>query len=179
MTTDYRAELQRLVKAYDDHGGKWPENEVEALHQAVERARTALAQPEPEGLTDEELLAIAAASIDPYESCGIAIGEYEAETECAVEVYGSELIVFARAVLARWGRAVIKPVPVSERPILKSSNFNDANGHCWCGMCTSIDITKDLPMETPSSWELREPCAQDDCVLPHYALPVPTFTETP
>ena len=61
--------------------------------------------------TDEELLQIAAATIDPYESCGIAIGEYEAETECAVEVYGSELIAFARAVLTRWGRPAIKPVP--------------------------------------------------------------------
>ena len=42
MTTDYRAELQRLVKAYDDHGGRWPEDDVEALHQAVERARALL-----------------------------------------------------------------------------------------------------------------------------------------
>ena len=56
-------------------------------------------QPEPKGLTDEELLQIAAATIDPYED-GIAIGEYEAETECAVEAYGSELIAFARAVLS-------------------------------------------------------------------------------
>ena len=50
MNTDYRAELQRLVKAYDDHGGRWPENHVEALHQAVERARAYLAQPELRGI---------------------------------------------------------------------------------------------------------------------------------
>lgn len=56
-------------------------------------------EPEPEELTDEALLQIAAATIDPYED-GIAIGEYEAETECAVEAYGSELIAFARAVLS-------------------------------------------------------------------------------
>ena len=49
MTTDYRVELQRLVKAYDDHGGNWPEDDIEALRQAVERARTLLSQPEPEG----------------------------------------------------------------------------------------------------------------------------------
>ena len=47
MNTDYRAELQRLVKAYDDHGEQWPEDEVEALRQAVERARTALSQHKP------------------------------------------------------------------------------------------------------------------------------------
>ena len=63
----------------------------------------------PEEPTDEELLAIAAASIDGYQGCGIAIGEYEPENECAVEAYGSELITFARAVLARWGRPTIQP----------------------------------------------------------------------
>ena len=47
MNTVYRAELQRLVKAYDDHGENWPEDDVEALRQAVERARTALAHPKP------------------------------------------------------------------------------------------------------------------------------------
>jgi hypothetical protein len=46
--TDYRAELQRLVKAYDEHGGRWPDKDVQALHNAVEAARTTLAQPEPE-----------------------------------------------------------------------------------------------------------------------------------
>ena len=43
---DYRAELQRLVEAYDEHGGKWPDHHEQALFQAVEDARTALAQPE-------------------------------------------------------------------------------------------------------------------------------------
>jgi len=61
------------------------------------------AQPEPVDLTDDELLRMAASAIAPYESSGIAIGEYEPETECAVEVYGSELIAYARAVLAQWG----------------------------------------------------------------------------
>jgi len=68
------------------------------------RARAALeAQSEPVGPTptDEELLRIAAITISPYESSGIAIGEYEPETECAIEVYGSELIAFARAALAQ------------------------------------------------------------------------------
>jgi hypothetical protein len=48
MSTDYRAELQLLVKAYDEHGGKWPDHHEQALFQAVEDARAALAQPEPE-----------------------------------------------------------------------------------------------------------------------------------
>ena len=60
-------------------------------------------KPEQQEPTDEELLRVAATAIDPYESSGIALGEYEPETECAVEVYGSELIAYARAVLAKWG----------------------------------------------------------------------------
>ena len=62
-------------------------------------------KPEHQEPTDEELLRIAASAIYPYESSGIAIGEYEPDTECAVEVYGSELISFARAVLARYGKS--------------------------------------------------------------------------
>ena len=60
-------------------------------------------KPEQQEPTDEELLLVAASAIEPYESSGIALGEYEPETECAVEVYSSELISFARAVLAKWG----------------------------------------------------------------------------
>ena len=45
-STDWRAELQRLVQAYDDHGGKWPDEDVEALYNAFTRARATLAQPE-------------------------------------------------------------------------------------------------------------------------------------
>ena len=131
----------------------------------LSRARAFLDQPEPEGPTDEEL------------------------HDLWLELYGfhpdgptsGDVAVIARAILARWGRPAVEPVPVSERPILKSSNFNDANGHCWCGTRASIDKTGDFPVEMLPSWELREPCAQDDCVLPHHALPAPTTitTETP
>ena len=62
-------------------------------------------KPEQQEPTDEELLRIAASAIEPYESSGIAPGEYEPETECAIEVYGSELIAFARAVLVRYGKS--------------------------------------------------------------------------
>jgi hypothetical protein len=56
MTTDYRAELQRLVQAYDEHGGKWPDAHEQALFQAVETARATLAQPEPEGVTGNQAI---------------------------------------------------------------------------------------------------------------------------
>jgi len=87
--------------------------------------------------------------------------------------YCAAVLGRARAVLARWGRPAIEPVPVSERPILKSSPFNNSDGHCWCGTSDFIDEHGDRPVSYPASWELREPCSQDDCVLPHWALPVP------
>jgi hypothetical protein len=92
---------------------------------------------------------------------------YDADFYTALDV--------ARQEITRYARPTIEAVPVAERPILKSSDFNDANGHCWCGTRASVDETGDLPVEMPPSWELREPCAQDDCVLPHHALPIPAF----
>jgi hypothetical protein len=89
---------------------------------------------------------------------------------------------FANAIMAgrdhqAWEMAAeLKPVPVSERPILKSSPFNNSDGHCWCGTSDFIDEHGDRPVSYPASWELREPCSQDDCVLPHWALPVPANT---
>lgn len=47
--TDFRAALERLVTAYDEHGGKWPQHHEDALHDAVERARAALAAEPVEG----------------------------------------------------------------------------------------------------------------------------------
>lgn len=49
MVDTFRAELQALVKAYDEHGGRWPDSDVQALFDAVTRARTLLAEPEPCG----------------------------------------------------------------------------------------------------------------------------------
>jgi hypothetical protein len=114
--TDFRALCAELLAGLDGDCRPDIQDKYYSITavDAIERARAALAQPEPQGPSDEELLQIAASSIAPYESCGISIGEYEAETECAVEVYGSELIAFARAVLARWSRPAIGPVPQQE-----------------------------------------------------------------
>jgi hypothetical protein len=52
----------------------------------------------PEGLTDARLLELAADEIEPYDR--ISPGEYEAENELALEVYGSELLAAMRAAIA-------------------------------------------------------------------------------
>ena len=71
----------------------------------------------------------------------------------------------------------LAPIPVSERPMLRSDPFNDAQGRCWCGTTEFIDELGDKPVPYPCSWELREPCAQDDCLLPHWAIPLPGESE--
>jgi hypothetical protein len=107
MTNLYRAMCAELLLFSEEAGeicmneSLWPKSDPTCTLQ--QRARALLAQPVAEGPTDEELLRVAATAIDPYESSGIALGEYEPETECAVEAYGSELIAYARAALAKWG----------------------------------------------------------------------------
>jgi hypothetical protein len=92
---DYRALCAELVceltraanglsnrTANDNHRAWWAKD----AYQAADRARAALAQPEPAELMDQELLRL-----------------YQVATPCyAVEKYKRELD-FARAVLARWG----------------------------------------------------------------------------
>ena len=103
--TDFRALCEQLMELAE---GKRYDGSI-----VIAKARAALAQPEEP--TDKELLRVAASVIDPYESSGIAIGEYEPETECAIEVYGSELIAYARAVLARWDTPA-NALPTPEAP---------------------------------------------------------------
>jgi hypothetical protein len=107
--TDYRAELQRLVQAYDEHGGKWPDAHEQALFQAVEAARATLAQPEPEelppGYIDAEHTGRDREMLEAfYKAC-------RSEGGTADEVHLRGL----KAVLTRCGRPTIQPVPVAER----------------------------------------------------------------
>ena len=104
--TDFRALCIELVDKLHEQTSRWEGHEIDL----VTRARALLDQPVAEEPTDEELLRVAATAIAPYEISGIAPGEYEAETECAVEAYGSELIDYARAVLAKWGTPPPQPV---------------------------------------------------------------------
>jgi hypothetical protein len=69
---------------------------ADTLVQLIERHYAALAQPEPQGPSDEGLWEL-------YDEMG---GDPE---DCAW------CLNYARAVLTRWGRPAIKPVPVAER----------------------------------------------------------------
>jgi hypothetical protein len=134
---------QALDLNYDDPEDYFIYRELRELKAA------ALAQPEPQAPTDEELW-------DLYQD----LGSYFSPTE------------FARTVLARWGRPAIEPVPVSERP--PGPKDCDAGGRCWwfsppaCGPCTIRPcwIFDSETLEGDTHW------------LPHWALPVPAPANT-
>ena len=96
------------------------------------------AQPEPAAPTDEELTLVyayaVAAAVDNKR------GPFKTEDAEAAQLAG------LRAVLARYARPTIQPVPVSER--LPRPEDCDAEGRCWIFM---PDIGTD------PSWRLTDP----------------------
>lgn len=107
--TDYKQLCAELVAAWDDLPWHydWKGNLIgladgcQLDDSAVERARAALAGPEPEGPTDAELLELA-------EEWPCTTGERHDLSGCPevplFSVFEDELIEFAHAVLARWGQ---------------------------------------------------------------------------
>lgn len=124
MTTDYRAELQLLFDAAESftepalgHHRPWAA--------ALDRARALLAQPEPEGPTDEEIEEWADACPDaPLEEMDPEVHGWR---RCFTTKEFSKTI---RAALARWGR----PTPQPEGgDIHYSWELHDAEGEWQAG----------------------------------------------
>jgi hypothetical protein len=89
--TDWRALCAELVDCLEK--ANWPLRHKAIFEICLADARAALAQPEPQGPTDEELMALAVAVFeDPF----------------------STDKDYARAVLARFGHPAIEPVPQQE-----------------------------------------------------------------
>jgi len=109
------------------------------------------AKPEPQVPTDEEIC-------DLWSwAAGQDQGSWPTQQHC-----------FARAVLARWGRPAIKPVPVAER--LPGPKDCDGEGRCWL-------LYRSASMNKTPTWSLvhRRSIFDADYTnwLPHWALPVP------
>jgi hypothetical protein len=135
----------------------------------LSRARAALAQTEPQGPTDEELLELMPETMrDEFgyaaKVCSDATGG-QVKPGIFRLCLNHAALEYARAVLARWGRPAIEPVPVSER--LPGPEDCDAEGRCWV-----FDDMLGLP-----SWTLVKVLGKnlepDMTWLPHWALPVP------
>jgi hypothetical protein len=153
---------------------------MQVTEDRLNRARAALAQPEPQGPTDEDLIEFFNENdwnyISPETFIDIARTVLEAWGRPAIErepqgptdeelwqiwhnVDGSIPTIF-RAVLARWGRPAIKPVPVSDPP---GPEDCDAEGRCW-GWLNADDGWNLYPVGYLPWWAYW---------LPHWALPVP------
>ena len=103
LCADYKQLCAELLAALEEEASNW--NIDPECHPLAVRASAALAEPEPNGPTDEEL-----------ESFLVDVAAEHGD------IYWAEPLVLARAVLARWGNhpgspdsSTPQPVPVSER----------------------------------------------------------------
>jgi hypothetical protein len=142
--TDFRALCARMADELD-HYRQLLMDDRRATHALAAEARAALAQPEPQGPTDEDLDALF--------------------TEVDQSGESESWRTYARAALARWGRPAIEPVPVSER--LPGPEDCDEEGLCWWwdSDCRQTEAwcrgLSEYASGSYSHW------------LPHWALPVP------
>ena len=166
MTDTKLGLIQRLADALEghiDHVPAYKEEVAEEQADLIDQARAYLAQPEPEGPTDEELEEFALKHGGGYFNC-----DCQAEADILTRKHVSDY----RAVLARWGRPAIEPVPVSERP-WEREGWCDKDGRflVWnAGECQWWEWTTSALISF----------TQEDYThsIPHYALPIPELTTT-
>jgi hypothetical protein len=157
MTDPIHIALDRL----HDYAVGHPNHDTDEI---VEAARTALAQSEPEGPTNEEIDALERKcwkleSLVEYDPC-TGFSEVFPKDETF------DHRAFAHAVLKRWGHPTIEPVPVAERP-WEREGWCDAEQACWA-------------IGHRDRWERVYVPGRDwsnptyTHLLPHHALPIPT-----
>jgi hypothetical protein len=109
MSTDFRALCAELVNELRAYKIIHPSHETDLL----DRACAALAAPE-QGPTDEDLYDLANdCDLDRFEGERSYPGGVVVKEGCW-EAWDHQLVAFARAVIARWGRPAVEPVPVIE-----------------------------------------------------------------
>ena len=159
MTTDYRALCAELLDAlenaigviYGEDGTK----HISTADAVITKADAALAQPEPEGLTDDGEIDEEAATLIPW------LLEEAAHAADADQFYAAGKLTLAAQLLGE-RRPAIEPVPTSERP-WEREVWCDAEGSCygWDGDYWWMVGNPGWANETITHW------------LPHHALPVP------
>jgi hypothetical protein len=117
--------------------------------------RTTLAQPEPVGPTAKQLA-------DTYWD---AVNTHKDRKNVVLHDVG------LRAILTRYGRPAITPIPMSEQ--LPGPEDCDAEGRCWVGSAAFTDDTDYGPVDYSNGWELCHFTPGDDCWLPANDLPLP------
>jgi hypothetical protein len=132
-------------------------------------------RPEPQGqqgLIDEELTEFAE---EWWRSFQYLEAGAEAATPITDIVHSWHFVDFSHAVLARWARPAIEPVPVAER--LPGPEDCDAEGQCWWWHPDHKDEFGDGWILLKSEWAWGRHDADHSLIythwLPHHALPVP------
>jgi hypothetical protein len=187
MTTEYKQLCAELISIEDalSSGNVQFSNQGQALdgysalaafRDVAARARDALAEPEPEGPTDEELLELMPEDLHKEFANWSRIYAEHADIKPGLfrVVLNTHAVDFARAVFARWGRPTPRPIPVSER--LPGPEDCDAEGEVWAWR--RFDPEGD--MDNGDHWMLafHEWLEDEDCGfthwLPAHALPQPS-----
>lgn len=154
--TDFKNLCVDLVDALTAHGQP-DDAAVGYVAGLLTRARTALAEPEPEEPTDEELDELAWNWYSKTGSTWHQIAAFRA---------------FARAILARWGSSASAPQP-QPIPVIKRRprpEDCDAEGRCWWGAPAYPDLA-------PASWRFvsaKDRFRSELYWLPANALPQPS-----
>ena len=141
-----------------------PEETIARQYIEALEARVALAQPEPEGPTDEALASFTAYFCRNYPGPDTIIHR--------PEWHAPKIFNAAVDAIARYARPAIQPVPVAEHP-WEREGWCDAGGRCWWGRPSEELCNSDWYLATRA--EVEEFCS--DCMpivsLPAHALPIP------
>jgi len=124
-----RRALEALAEAYEAEANNPPEGHPDPEpFQAILRERAAaLAQPEPVGPTDEEVISAAAKAGFAYECAGGLFNSYIDSADIKPDV-----LSFARDLLARWGNSA-KPEPQGALEEHYEWELEDASGEWVAG----------------------------------------------
>jgi hypothetical protein len=157
--TDFRALCVELTDCLEK--ADWPHRYKVVFQQWTDIARAALAETDgPAVSVDREPASVTTdPSDEELESFLVDVAAQNGD------IYWADPRVLARAVLARWGRLALQPIPVSER--LPEAGDCDVEGRCWIHM---------PDMGTAPSWRLvdpREIGPYHTHWLPCHALPLP------
>jgi hypothetical protein len=119
-------------------------------------------KPDGVGLSDEKLLDLA-------DDCGLEkqeITTWDGESRTVDhgwECTDAQLVTFATALITRYARPAIEPVPVAERPWEREKGWRDPDGECWW-----------CPPDGPLYWQMANPAmVYGGWLLPPHAIPVP------
>lgn len=179
--TDFRALCARMADELDHYRQLLMDDRRET-HALAAEARAALAQPEPEPApTDEAIMELMPQQMrDDLAHAARALAGFD---RANVKAAGAMRIILnrhavdhVRAVLARWGRPAIQPVPVSER--LPGAKDCNAEGRCWFwhpGHKQDDFIDGWILLDPKWAGSRRD---SDDSLiythwLPHHAIPTP------